>query len=71
MSDESIEKDFKQKVCDRIRLASEGMNRYQVFTPFQFERWGLPFHSIAIFEDQEEINRKVLARFSDPKTGAN
>src|SRR3990167_11487478 len=37
MSVESIEKDFKQKVCDRIRLASEGMNRYQVCTPFQFE----------------------------------
>jgi len=37
MSIETIEKDFKQKVCDRIRLVSEGMNRYQVFTPFQFE----------------------------------
>jgi hypothetical protein len=37
MSIESIQKDFKQKVCDRIRLVSEGMNRYQVFTPFQFE----------------------------------
>jgi hypothetical protein len=31
----------------------------------QFERWDIPFHSIAIFEDQEEINRKVLARFTD------
>ena len=31
----------------------------------QFERWGLRFHSIGIFENQEEINRKVLARFSD------
>lgn len=31
----------------------------------QFERWGLRFQSIAIFEDQEEVNRKVLARFSD------
>jgi hypothetical protein len=37
MSIESIQKDFKQKVCDRIRLVSEGMNRYQVLTPFQFE----------------------------------
>lgn len=37
MSVEAIERDFKQKVCDHIRLVSEGMNRYQVFTPFQFE----------------------------------
>ena len=37
MSVEAIEKDFKQKVCDRIRLVSEGMDRYRVFTPFQFE----------------------------------
>ncbi len=31
----------------------------------QFERWGTRFHSVAIFEDQEQINRKVLARLSD------
>lgn len=31
----------------------------------QFERWGLSFRSLAIFEDQEQINRRVLARFSD------
>jgi len=31
----------------------------------QFERWGTSFHSVAIFEDQEQINRKVLARLSD------
>jgi len=31
----------------------------------QFERWGLSFRSVAVFEDQEEVNRKVLARFSD------
>ncbi len=31
----------------------------------QFEKWGIPQRSIGIFEDQEAINRKVLARFSD------
>ena len=48
MSLESIEREFKEKVCDRIRLVSEGVNRYQVFTPFQFEdgdHWVLAFNS--------------------------
>jgi hypothetical protein len=31
----------------------------------QFERLGLQFRSLGIFEDQEEVNRKVVARFSD------
>jgi hypothetical protein len=31
----------------------------------QFERWSLAFRAVAIFEDQEQIGRKVLARFSD------
>lgn len=31
----------------------------------QFEKFGVPFKSLAIFEDQEQINRKVLARLSD------
>lgn len=31
----------------------------------QFEKWGMPLRSMAVFEDQESINRKVLARFSD------
>lgn len=37
MSVETIERDFKQKVCDQLRIASEGMDRYRVFTPFLFE----------------------------------
>jgi len=31
----------------------------------QFEKWAVPFRSVGIFEDQEQVNRKVLARFSD------
>jgi len=36
MTIESIEKDFKRKVCDQIRLEAEGLNRYRVLTPFMF-----------------------------------
>ncbi len=32
---------------------------------YQFERWGLKYHSVSIFEDQETVNRRVLAKFSD------
>jgi len=37
MSIETIEKDFRQKVCEKIRLATEGVDRFRVFTPFLFE----------------------------------
>jgi hypothetical protein len=42
---------------DRVRDATIAL--------LQFERWGLENRSVGIFEDQEEINRRVLARFSD------
>ncbi len=42
---------------DRVRDATISL--------LQFERWQIPHRSLAIFEDQEEVNRKVLARFSD------
>ena len=34
---ETIEREFHEKVSAKVRLASEGMERYRVFTPFLFE----------------------------------
>ena len=46
-------------------LAGDGQTRDATIALHQFQKWGLLFRSLAIFEDQESINRKVLARFSD------
>src|SRR2546426_6370302 len=46
-------------------LPNDDRTRDAMISMLQFERWGLTFRSVAIFEDQETINRKVLARFSD------
>ena len=46
-------------------LAGDGTTRDATITLLQFEKWGMEFRSLAVFEDQESINRKVLARFSD------
>ena len=46
-------------------LGGDGRTRDATIALHQFEKWDIPFHSLAIFEDQESINRKVLARFSD------
>lgn len=37
MSLELIERDFRKKVCSKIRLMPEGIQRWRVLTPFQFE----------------------------------
>ena len=46
-------------------LPNDGKVRDATIAQLQFEKWGLNFRSLAMFEDQESINRKVLARFSD------
>ena len=46
-------------------LGNDTQTRDATISLHQFENWGFPFRSLAIFEDQETINRKVLARFSD------
>lgn len=46
-------------------LAGDGQTRDATIALHQFQKWGLLFRSLAIFEDQESISPKVLARFSD------
>ena len=46
-------------------LPNDDRARDTTIVLLQFEKWGVPHRSLGIFEDQETINRKVLARFSD------
>ncbi len=48
---------FALPTDDRVRDATISL--------LQAERWELAFHSVGIYEDQERINRRVLARFTD------
>lgn len=46
-------------------INSDNLCNIATITCMQYERWNVKFDSLGIFEIQEEINRKVLARFSD------
>ena len=37
MSIDTIEREFKAKVCEKATIAPEGLERFRVFTPFMFD----------------------------------
>jgi hypothetical protein len=71
---ETIERDFKHKVCEELRVASEGINRYRVFTPFMFND-GDHLSIVLKRENQqwmlsdESYYRKLWNRCRDEKGG--
>lgn len=46
-------------------LPNDDRARDATIALLQYEKWDVPHRSLGVFEDQETINRKVLARFSD------
>jgi len=44
--------------------SSEDKINIAIVTLLMLERWDLPFESLSIFEDQTEVPRKALARFT-------
>lgn len=46
-------------------LPNDDRTRDATIALLKFQEWGIEFRSLGIFEDQESINGKVLARYSD------
>ena len=46
-------------------LPTDDRTRDATIALLRFESWGLACRSVGVFESQETVNRKVLARFSD------
>ena len=46
-------------------ISNDDQCRDATITLYRWESWGERFHPVVVFRDQTEINRVVLARFSD------
>ena len=46
-------------------LPTDGRVKDATINLLTFEHWGLNFQSLGVFEEQERINRKTLAKFTD------
>lgn len=46
-------------------LANDDKTRDATIALFEFERWGIPFTSVGVFEEMESVNQKVVSRSTD------
>lgn len=51
--------------CFVFAVNSDAKCSYATVTCLMFEKWGVPFRSVAIFEDQTKIARKSLAQLTN------
>ncbi len=49
MSMKAVERDFRAKVSEEIRIQSEGVKRFRVFTPFRFDDGD---HLVIVLKDE-------------------
>lgn len=63
------EVDFRVNQIERplfiYALPTDGKVKDATINLLTFEHWGLKFQSLGIFEEQEQINRKTLSKFTD------
>lgn len=57
--------DINKKPLFLFAIPNDDKCRDSTITCLQYEKFNVPFVASAIFENQEDINRRVLARFSD------
>ena len=73
--EKSHDPEGKYRVDCRINGAARPLHVYGIgsdnkckdvnISILQFQKWDIPFRTLAVFEDQENIGRKVLSRFTD------
>ncbi len=51
--------------CFVFAINSTGKCSHATITCLTFEKWSVPFRSVALFEDQEKIGRKELAQLTN------